>query len=124
MSGTLARPWLAGVAAETAPTKQSQVAEPRLAEGSGLDVDSIDGAGPEIFPSATPARGPWWFYVNDWGNFDQAGYNFDDAAHHRELITARLSLVYSENTIHERRESFVVPLRNLGELTLVKAIHY
>jgi uncharacterized protein YfaP (DUF2135 family) len=99
-------------------------AEPQLAEGGGLDVDSVDGAGPEIFSSAAPEHGAWLFYVNYWGNFSQAGYNFDNAAHQRELITARLNLIYDENTVNERRETFVVPLRKVGELTLIKAIHF
>ena len=99
-------------------------AEPQLAEGGGLDVDSVDGAGPEIFSSAAPEHGAWLFYVNYWGNFDQTGYNFDDSAHQRDLIMARLSLIYDENTVNERRETYVVPLRKVGELTLIKAIHY
>lgn len=99
-------------------------AVPQLAEGGGLDVDSVDGAGPEIFSSAAPAHGAWLFYVNYWGNFDQTGYNFDNGAHQRELIMARLSLIYDENTVNERRETYVVPLRKVGELTLIKAIHY
>jgi uncharacterized protein YfaP (DUF2135 family) len=99
-------------------------AEPQLAEGGGLDVDSVDGAGPEIFSSAAPEHGAWLFYVNYWGNFDQTGYNFNQAAHQRDLIMARLSLIYDENTVNERREFYVVPLRKVGELTLIKAIHY
>lgn len=99
-------------------------AEPQLAEGGGLDVDSVDGAGPEIFSSAAPEHGAWLFYVNYWGNFDATGYNFDNGAHQRDLIMARLSLIYDENTVNERRETYVVPLRKVGELTLIKAIHY
>jgi len=97
-------------------------AEPQLAEGGGLDVDSVDGAGPEIFSSAAPMHGNWLFYVNYWGNFDSTGYNFDDAAHQRELITAQLSLIFNENTVDERRETFMVPLRKVGELTLIRSI--
>ncbi len=99
-------------------------AQPQLDEGGGLDVDSVDGAGPEIFSSAAPMHGNWLFYVNYWGNFNAAGYNFNDAAHQRELITARLSLIFNENTIDERRETYVVPLRKVGELTLIKSISY
>ena len=38
-------------------------ASPLLPEGGGLDVDSVDGAGPEIFSSAAPRPGVWLFYV-------------------------------------------------------------
>lgn len=99
-------------------------AEPQLAEGGGLDVDSVDGAGPEIFSSAAPMHGNWLFYVNYWGNFDSTGYNFNSSAHQRELITAQLSLIFNENTVDERRETYMVPLRKIGELTLIRSISY
>ena len=99
-------------------------AEPLLAEGGGLDVDSVDGAGPEIFSSAAPAHGTWLFYVNYWGNFDATGYNFDPHAQSRPLITAQLNLIFNENTVDERRETYVVPLRKVGELTLIRATRY
>ncbi len=95
-------------------------ANPTLADGSGFDVDSVDGAGPEIYSSATPEPGVWLFYLNYWGNFDQTGYNFDANAHDRPVITAMLTLVFNENTLNERRETYIVPLRKIGELTLVK----
>lgn len=97
-------------------------ASPLLPEGGGLDVDSVDGAGPEIFSSAAPRPGVWLFYVNYWGNFDASGYNFDGGAHERDLITARLTLIYNENTLNEKRETLVMPLRKLGELALMKSV--
>lgn len=99
-------------------------AQPLLSDGGGLDVDSVDGAGPEIFSSAAPRPGVWLFYVNYWGNFDAGGYNFNEAAHDRDLITAQLTLIYNENTPHERREFVVVPLRKIGELALMKSIRF
>lgn len=97
-------------------------ANPQLGDGGGLDVDSVDGAGPEIFSSAAPQSGSWLFYINYWGNFNEAGYNFDDDRNEQVVITARLSLIFNENTLNERRESFVVPLRKVGDLTLGRAI--
>jgi len=99
-------------------------ASPLLPEGGGLDVDSVDGAGPEIFSSAAPRPGVWLFYVNYWGNFDATGYNFNSAAHDRDLITARLTLIYNENTLNEKRETLVMPLRKLGELALMKSVRF
>jgi uncharacterized protein YfaP (DUF2135 family) len=96
-------------------------ANPTLADGSGFDVDSVDGAGPGIFSSAAPQRGTWLFFLNYWGNFDSSGYNFDAAAHDRDVITATLTLVFNENTPNERRETRIVPLRKIGDLTLVKS---
>lgn len=97
-------------------------ANPRLASGGGLDVDSVDGGGPEIFSTATPLPGTYLIYVNYWGNFDAAGYNFDPAAHEKSLITTRLTIIRNENTPDERQETLVVPLRRIGDLTFVRAL--
>lgn len=94
---------------------------PILEDGSGFDVDSVDGAGPGIFSSAAPEHGTWLFFLNYWGNFDSTGYNFDAHAHDRDVITATLTLVFNENTPNERRETRVVPLRKIGDLMLVKS---
>lgn len=95
---------------------------PQLEEGGGLDVDSVDGAGPEIFSSAAPARGAWLVYVNYWGNFDDAGYNFDESRRQRDLIVCRLTVIRNENTADEQRETWEVPLRKVGELTLLRRL--
>ena len=87
-------------------------------------MDSVDGAGPEIFSTAAPRPGVWLFYVNYWGNFNAGGYNFDEKAHDRDLITAQLTLIYNENTPNERREFVSVPLRKIGELALMKSIRF
>ena len=99
-------------------------ARPVLAGGGGFDVDSVDGAGPEIFSVAAPARGAYQVYVNYWGNFGASGYHFDESTRERDVITARITLVVHENTPRERRESFVVPLRRIGDLNLVRAFVY
>ena len=97
-------------------------AAPVLQGGGGLDVDSVDGAGPEIFSLAAPLSGPYLFYVNYWGRFGDDGYHFDDAQRRRPIITVRLTLVFAENTANERRVSRIVPLRRIGDLTLIDAL--
>ncbi len=39
-------------------------ANPTLKDGSGFDVDSVDGAGPGIFSSTAPEHGTWLFFLN------------------------------------------------------------
>lgn len=97
-------------------------AHPVLTNGGGMDVDSVDGAGPEMFSMTAALRGPYQLYVNYWGNFGDSGYHFDERTRRRKIITCRITLVFHENTPQERRESHVVPLRKLGELTHVKTI--
>lgn len=97
-------------------------AHPVLTNGGGMDVDSVDGAGPEMFSITTPLRGPYQLYVNYWGNFGDAGYHFDERTRQKKIITCRITLVFHENTPQERRESFVVPLRKIGDLTHVKSV--
>lgn len=99
-------------------------AQPLLKQGGGLDVDSVDGGGPEIFSTASPLSGTYLFYVNYWGNFNAAGYNFDADAHEKPLITARITIVINENTVDERQETLVVPLRRVGDLTFVRSVRY
>ncbi len=99
-------------------------AQPLLRRGGGLDVDSVDGGGPEIFSTATPLPGTYLVYVNYWGNFNAAGYNFDADAHDKPLITTRVTIVSNENTPDERQETLVVPLRRVGDLTFVRALRY
>jgi uncharacterized protein YfaP (DUF2135 family) len=60
-------------------------------------------------------------FLNYWGNFDSTGYDFDAAAHDRDVIAATLTLVFNENTPSERRETMGVPPRKIGDLMLVKS---
>lgn len=99
-------------------------AHPVLTNGAGLDVDSVDGPGPEMFTMAAPQRGNYHLYVNFWGKLGANGYHFDETTRRLQVITARVTLVYNENTAREKRETFVVPLRSIGELTLVKSFIY
>lgn len=99
-------------------------AHPVLGNGAGLDVDSVDGPGPEMFTMASPQRGNYHLYVNFWGKLGANGYHFDETTRRLQVITARVTLVFNENTAREKRETFVVPLRSIGELTLVKSFMY
>lgn len=98
-------------------------AAPVLRGGGGLDVDSVDGAGPEMFSLTQPQHGSYHFYVNYWGNFTEAGgYHFDESRRRKPIITVRMTFVMHENTPQEKRETLVVPLRRIGDLTWVKSL--
>lgn len=99
-------------------------AHPVLDNGGGFDVDSVDGAGPEMFSMTAPMHGLYHVYVNYWGNFSAAGYNFDTEQHEQIVISTQITLVFDENTPHEKRETMMVPLRRIGDLTLVKSFAY
>lgn len=97
---------------------------PVLTNGGGLDVDSVDGPGPEMFTMASPLRGAYHVYVNYWGKLGANGYHFDESGRKMQMITARLTLVFNENTVREKRETMVLPLRSIGDLILVKSFIY
>lgn len=99
-------------------------ARPVLNGGGGLDVDSVDGAGPEMFSTVSPLNGAYHVYVNYWGNFGNSGYHFDESTRKKDVITTTVTLVTAENSLRERRETFVIPLRKIGDLTLVKSFLY
>lgn len=99
-------------------------AAPILSNGGGMDVDSVDGAGPEMFSSNDPVRGLYHVYLNYWGNLGEAGYHFDTVKGRTPIITARVTLVLHENTGREKRQSFVVPVRKIGDLARVVSFVY
>lgn len=96
-------------------------AHPILTNGGGLDPDSVDGPGPEMFTITAPPRGVYHLYVNYWGNFGGSGYHFDESTREQPIITTRVTIIRHENTLQEVRETFVLPLRKIGDLTLVKS---
>ena len=93
-----------------------------LMRGGGFDVDSVDGAGPEMFSVVAPRPGVWHFYVNYWGRFSEDGYHFDDAARRAPVVRVRLSIVTAENTPSERRTTRLLPLRRIGDLTWIDSL--
>jgi uncharacterized protein YfaP (DUF2135 family) len=80
-----------------------------LDNGGALDVDVTTGYGPEIFASAAPQPGTYLVYVNYYGSRE------DEA----NLTTAQISMITDEGQANEQQQSFRVPLRKAGELTLV-----
>ncbi len=101
--------------------QHASFAAPVLNGGGGLDLDSVDGPGPEMFTTIEPVRGLYHVYVNYWGNFSQAGYNFDDGQRQQTIITTQITLIFFENTVREKRQTFTVPLRKIGDVNLVKS---
>ncbi|MDZ7813741.1 MAG: DUF2135 domain-containing protein [Ideonella sp.] len=79
--------------------------------GGALDVDVTTGFGPEIFAHPAPPPGPWHVYVNYYG----AGDLRDD------LTVAQVAVIEHEGTLQEKQQTFRVPLRKPGELTLVRS---
>jgi len=84
----------------------------------------VDGGGPEIFSVAAPPFRTNLVYVNYWGNFDAAGYNLDGTRRERQLITATVAIITNENTVDEKRETYVLPLRKIGDLAFVRALRW
>lgn len=84
--------------------------EPVMPNGGALDVDVTTGYGPEIFSSAAPPRGTWHVYVNYFGGMGTAA-----------LTVAQVSVITNEGLPNEKQQTFRVPLRAEGELTLIKS---
>jgi len=81
------------------------------ANGGALDVDVTTGFGPEIYATPTPVRGAYHVFVNYYG-----------AGERRNVITtAQVAIIQDEGTAREKQQTFVVPMRKPGELTLVRS---
>ncbi|WP_460369797.1 YfaP family protein [Pseudomonas sp. Tul1A2] len=93
------------------------------ANGAALDVDVTTGYGPEIFAMPAPIKGQYLVYVNYYGG----GYRGDDEGGDeavQALTTAQVTVITEEGTPSEKMETFLIPMRTAGELTLVKAFSY
>ncbi|WP_435038161.1 YfaP family protein [Pseudomonas neuropathica] len=93
------------------------------ANGAALDVDVTTGYGPEIFAMPAPIKGQYLVYVNYYGG----GYRGDDEGGDeavQALTTAQVTVITEEGTPSEKMESFLIPMRAVGELTLVKSFSY
>ncbi|QNA89260.1 DUF2135 domain-containing protein [Massilia sp. Dwa41.01b] len=86
-----------------------------MPNGGALDVDVTTGYGPEIFASAAPLAGAYQVWVNYFGG----GGAVDDKS--AALTVARVTIISNENTPREKQQTFQVPMRAPGELTLVKS---
>ena len=47
--------------------------------------------------------------MNYWGNLNNQGYNFQAGSNVQDVITAQVNLVFNENSVDEKHETFVVP---------------
>ncbi|MCO5401700.1 YfaP family protein [Ralstonia soli] len=84
----------------------------RVAQNGGaLDVDVTTGYGPEIYSNPAPPPGTYLVYVNYYGSGN------DSSA----ITTATVSVITDENTPSERQQTFVVPMRKAGDLTLLRS---
>lgn len=79
--------------------------------GGALDVDVTTGYGPEIYSNPAPVPGTYLVYVNYYGSGN------DSSA----ITTATVSIITDENTPSERQQTFVVPMRKAGDLTLLRS---
>lgn len=87
--------------------------------GGALDVDVTTGFGPEIYASPTPLTGTHLVYVNYFGGSQEMDEDGNGA-----ITTASVTIISQEGTANEKIETFQVPLRAAGELTLVKRFSY
>ncbi len=82
--------------------------------GGALDVDVTTGYGPEIYANPTPPKGVYQVYVNYYGTGQDQ----------QQVTTAQVAIVTQEGTLSEKRQIVQVPMRNPGELTLIKSFSY
>ncbi|MDR0234329.1 MAG: DUF2135 domain-containing protein [Zoogloeaceae bacterium] len=94
----------------------------RAINGGAIDIDVTDGYGPEIFASPAPEKGLYQIYINFYGGRGD-GYDEDHKVANA-LTIARLTITTNENTPHEKRQEFTVPMRFSGELILVRQFMY
>ncbi|MFL6536051.1 MAG: YfaP family protein [Pseudomonas sp.] len=97
--------------------------------GAALDVDVTTGYGPEIFAMPVPIKGQYLVYVNYYGggyrgDEDEEGDGEPVEQAQQALTTAKVTVITEEGTPSEKMETFVVPMRAVGELTLVKSFSY
>lgn len=100
-----------------------------VANGAALDVDVTTGYGPEIFAMPAPIKGQYLVYVNYYGggyrgDEDEEGDGEPVEQAQQALTTAKVTVITEEGTPSEKMETFVVPMRAVGELTLVKSFSY
>ena len=78
--------------------------------GGALDVDVTTGYGPEIYSNPAPVPGTYLVYVNYYGS----------GSDNSIITTATVNIITDENTPSERQQTFVVPMRKAGDLTLLR----
>lgn len=94
-----------------------------LDNGGALDVDVTTGFGPEIFATPSPLAGTYLVYVNYFGG-GQAWNEDGELDPQEPLTTAQITIIANEGRLDEKQQSFIVPMRTAGELTLVRKFSY
>lgn len=80
----------------------------RVSENGGaLDIDVTTGYGPEIFSTPNPIKGTYLVYINYYGGRSKT-----------DLTVSNVTIFMNQNTLDERKETFVVPLRSPGAVVL------
>ena len=87
------------------------VVSPDGQHGGALDVDVTTGYGPEIYSNPAPVPGTYLVYVNYYGS----------GSDNSIITTATVTIITDENTPSERQQTFVVPMRKAGDLTLLRS---
>jgi uncharacterized protein YfaP (DUF2135 family) len=90
-----------------------------LKNGAALDIDVTSGYGPEIFESPVAQRGRYYVYVNYYG-----GEGMSVSGKPATITVANLTVITNENSVDEKKQTFVVPMRKPGELTMVTSFIY
>lgn len=90
-----------------------------LSNGGALDVDVTTGYGPEIISLPAAPRGTYHIYVNYYGGGYRSSGESRDA-----LTVAQVAIILNENTPDEKQQVFRIPMREPGELTLVRSFVY
>lgn len=79
-----------------------------IPNGGALDIDVTTGYGPEIFSMASPVRGTYLVYVNYFGSHTS-----------NDIINVKITTVTEQNTINEKKETKLMPMRKPGDLNFV-----
>lgn len=84
-----------------------------IPSGGSIDIDATDGYGPEIFATPNAMHGTYMVYANYYGGESS-----------KIITTVTVTVISNENTPNEKQQSFIVPLRKVGELNLVSQFIY
>lgn len=84
-----------------------------IPSGGSIDMDATDGYGPEIFATPNAVHGTYLIYANYYGGESS-----------KVITTVTVTIISNENTPNEKQQSFIVPLRKVGELVQVAQFIY
>jgi len=84
-----------------------------IPSGGSIDMDATDGYGPEIFATPNAEHGTYLIYANYYGGESD-----------KVITTCTATIITNENTPNEKQQTFMIPLRKVGELQLVTSFVY